>query len=104
MQHLPVRDGNGTSSLRLFESNRFWGGAALGGLIGAMAAGPHLNQWSFLASMGTILGCAAAVGLSGYWILALFAGPIAGGAGYRDDDELDDSDDDGVVGGLSMDD
>lgn len=100
-----MRDQNGNPRLAVFDSNGFWGGLALGGLIGAMAAGPHLGEWSFLTSMGTICGVAFATGLMGYAAIAVFAGSVAAGAAVSDDDMVDHgADDECRVGGLSFDD
>lgn len=105
MRHLPMRDESGNPSLRTFENNGFWYGMSLGGLIGAVAAGPNLHAWPFLASMGTMVAFALGVGLLGYAGVAMFAGAAAGGAGEGSEDVADDNVyDDCRVGGLSADD
>ena len=76
-----LRDEHGRPNLRTFENRGFLYGLAFGAAIGVLIAGPHFREWSFLASVGMILGCGVGFGLLGYVAIAIAYGSAAGGFG-----------------------
>lgn len=63
----------------------------MGGIAGAVIAGPHLREWAILKSMGAVLGCFSLGGFLGYGAAALVIGSqmspgIALGSGESEGD------------------
>lgn len=89
-----------TDVVERYKSIGLFTGLLMGGVAGAIVAGPHIHDWSALKSGATVLGCFVLGGFIGYGAAALALGSEASiGNAFGSDGSNDDGSGGGGDGG-----
>lgn len=74
--------------VRRYRSCGFFGGAAVGAVIGVLVSGPNFHEWAAAQSLAVIAGFTVTLSLIGYFFLAqMFGASTSGGTENNEEEE-----------------